>query len=259
VLADVDRLTQAILNLVSNAVKFAPRGTSVTVTARPDTNMMQFSVADQGPGISPDDVALLFQRFQQLDSSATRKAGGTGLGLAITKGIVTEHGGEIDVESVFGAGATFRFTIPLVDAVAVDDGPVVPRVPGGPPVVLVAEDDAEARMVMRETLQRHGFEVVEAADGRQALEAARRYAPDLIVLDLRMPAVHGRDVIRILRKQSTTTSVPIVVVSGSASERQSLESLVLGANVFLTKPADTDALIGDINRLLRRPGPADRS
>jgi DNA-binding response OmpR family regulator len=106
--------------------------------------------------------------------------------------------------------------------------------------------------VMRQTLERRGFVVVEAADGRQALEAARRHVPDLIVLDLRMPAVHGRDVIRILRKHVATANVPIVVVSGSASERQSLESLVLGANVFLTKPANTEGLVADINRLLSR-------
>ncbi|HWI19188.1 MAG TPA: response regulator, partial [Vicinamibacterales bacterium] len=137
--------------------------------------------------------------------------------------------------------------------------PAIPRAPGGPPVILVAEDDADARAVMRQTLERRGFGVIEAADGRQALEAARRSAPDLIVLDLRMPAVHGRDVIRILRKQAATATVPIVVVSGSASERQSLESLVLGANVFLTKPANTDGLVADIHRLLSRNGPEERS
>jgi signal transduction histidine kinase/ActR/RegA family two-component response regulator len=258
VLADVDRLTQAILNLISNAVKFAPRGSTVTVSAVATDDMMEFRVTDQGPGISEEDAARLFQRFQQLDSTATRKAGGTGLGLAITKGIVIEHGGEIGVDSVLGEGATFKFTIPLVESL-VPVTPAAPRAPGGPPLILVAEDDPDARLVMRQTLQRHGFEVIEAADGRHALAAARRYTFDLIVLDLRMPAVHGRDVIRILRKHPATVTVPIVVVSGSASERQSLESLVLGANVFLTKPADPGGLVSDINRLLQRREAEDRS
>ena len=258
VLADVDRLTQAILNLISNAVKFAPRGSAVTIAAAVRGDLMEFSVSDQGPGISAEDAARLFQRFQQLDSTATRKAGGTGLGLAITKGIVSEHGGEIAVHSEPGQGARFAFTIPLVESL-MPDTTVVTRAPGGPPVILVAEDDADMRGVMRQTLERRGFVVIEAADGREALDAARRQAPDLIVLDLRMPAVHGRDVIRILRKQATTAAVPIVVVSGSASERQSLESLVLGANVFLTKPANSEALVADINRLLSRSGPEERS
>jgi PAS domain S-box-containing protein len=258
VLADSDRLTQALVNLISNAVKFAPRQSTVTVSATPGGAMMRFSVSDQGPGISAEDEARLFQRFQQLDSTATRKAGGTGLGLAITKGIVTEHGGQIGVDSVVGQGATFWFTVPLVDFPVAAAAPPA-RPPGGPPLILVAEDDPEARLVMRQTLLRRGFLVVEAADGRQALEVARRETPDLIVLDLKMPTVHGRDVIRILRKNVSTATVPIVVVSGSASERQSLESLVLGANVFLTKPADADGLVGDINRLLSRSGPEARS
>lgn len=259
VLADLDRLTQVLVNLVSNAVKFSPRGSAITIGARPLGDMLEFSVTDHGPGIPADDIARLFQRFQQLDSTATRKAGGTGLGLAIAKGIVTEHGGEIDVDSEPGRGTTFRFTIPLLDASTTAPIVAEPRPPGGAPRILLAEDDTEARMVMRQTLERRGFEVLEAADGRQAIDAARRSRPDLLVLDLRMPGVHGRDVIRILRKHAATSTLPIVVVSGSASERQSLESLVLGANVFLAKPADTDALVADINRLLRRTPPEVRS
>lgn len=255
--ADSDRLTQALVNLISNAIKFAPRGSAVTVSAQPDgSSMMRFAVSDQGVGISAEDIGRLFKRFQQLDSTATRKAGGTGLGLAITKGIVNEHGGDIAVQSVVGQGATFSFTIPLEEWIP-DAGSLAPtpRAEGAPPLILVAEDDPDARVVMRQTLERNGFEVLEASDGRQAIDLARRQPPDLLVLDLRMPAVHGRDVIRVLRKHETTAAIPIVVVSGSASERQSLESLVLGANVFLTKPADSNALVEVISRLLRRTGP----
>lgn len=260
VMADLDRLTQALVNLVSNAVKFAPRGSAITIGAAAEGGMVRFSVTDRGPGISADDIARLFQRFQQLDATATRKAGGTGLGLAITKGIVHEHGGEIRVESEVGAGATFSVTVPLaMGSGAAPDLPPPAKAAGGPPTILVAEDDAEARMVMCRTLERAGFRVVEAADGRQAIEAARRDPPDLVVLDLRMPGVHGHDVIRVLRKHRGTAAVPIVVVSGSVSERQSLESLVLGANIFLTKPADTTALVDDITRLLQRSAPEARS
>ncbi|OFW04317.1 MAG: hypothetical protein A3I61_10090 [Acidobacteria bacterium RIFCSPLOWO2_02_FULL_68_18] len=118
--------------------------------------------------------------------------------------------------------------------------------------ILVADDDADARAVLRKVLERHGFQVIEAADGAEALDLASRQRPDLVVLDLRMPRVHGHDVIRTLRLDAATAGVPIVVLSGSGGERQSLYSLVLGANAFMTKPTEPSALVREIDRLIRR-------
>jgi PAS domain S-box-containing protein len=118
--------------------------------------------------------------------------------------------------------------------------------------VLVADDDAEVRMVLRKTLERHGFQVVEAMDGKEALALTIQHPIDLLLLDLNMPEVHGYDVIRALRRRETTAQLPIIVLSGSVGERHSLESLVLGANVFVTKPADADALVREVDRLVRR-------
>ena len=118
--------------------------------------------------------------------------------------------------------------------------------------VLVADDDADLRLVIRETLARHGFRVIEAADGREAIDIAAREIPDLVLLDLHMPRVHGHDVIRVLRKNVVSAHIPIIVLSGSGGERHSLESLVLGANVFLAKPAEPHELIREIDRLLRQ-------
>ena len=118
--------------------------------------------------------------------------------------------------------------------------------------VLVADDDEDVRLVLRKTLERHGFRVLEAADGKEALALAARHTVDLALLDLNMPQVHGYDVIRALRKREATAHLPIIVLSGSVGARHSLESLVIGANVFLTKPTDHEALVREVDRLLRR-------
>ena len=112
VMGDADRLTQALVNLLSNAVKFAPAHSTVTIDARDDGASVVVSVRDQGRGIAPDDAARLFQKFQQLDSSGSRRVGGTGLGLVITKAIVEEHGGRVWVESGVGRGSTFSMALP---------------------------------------------------------------------------------------------------------------------------------------------------
>ncbi len=112
VMGDGDRLTQALVNLLSNAVKFAPAGSTITIDAHEDDTSVVLSVRDQGPGIAPHDAARLFQKFQQLDSSGSRRVGGTGLGLAITKAIVEEHGGRVWVESTAGRGSTFSMALP---------------------------------------------------------------------------------------------------------------------------------------------------
>jgi signal transduction histidine kinase len=112
VMADADRLTQAVINLLSNAVKFAPPNSTVTVDGHHDEAFVVLHVRDRGPGITPENIPRLFQRFQQLDGSGARRVGGTGLGLVITKAIVEQHGGTISVESTIGQGSTFSIALP---------------------------------------------------------------------------------------------------------------------------------------------------
>jgi two-component system sensor histidine kinase RpfC len=109
---DSNHLRQILVNLLSNAIKFAPSGSEVRIAAREDGGFVEIAVSDRGAGIAPDDIARLFQKFQQLDSSETRRVGGTGLGLTITKGIIEEHGGSISVQSTPGAGTTFIIRVP---------------------------------------------------------------------------------------------------------------------------------------------------
>jgi signal transduction histidine kinase len=110
---DLDRVIQVLVNLLSNALKVAPPRSEVTLTARrADGGFVAFSVTDQGRGIEPDKIGLLFQKFQQLDGANTRKARGTGLGLAIVKALVEMQGGQVSVESAVGHGSTFTVTVP---------------------------------------------------------------------------------------------------------------------------------------------------
>ncbi len=115
VTGDADRLTQAVINLLSNAVKYAPPRSAVTVTGRDDGDFVALSVTDRGPGIAPEDIDRLFQKFQRLESLAARGVSGTGLGLVITKAIVEQHGGRIQVESAIGRGSTFSIILPRED------------------------------------------------------------------------------------------------------------------------------------------------
>jgi len=118
VYVDPDRILQALLNLLSNAAKFAPSGTAVEVAVTRDGDkFVRFSVTDHGSGIPPEQMNRLFRRFQQLDASTTRRTAGTDLGLAITKALVEEHGGRIDVTSAEGTGSTFSFTAPIADPI----------------------------------------------------------------------------------------------------------------------------------------------
>jgi DNA-binding response OmpR family regulator len=118
--------------------------------------------------------------------------------------------------------------------------------------VMVADDDAEVRHVLGEALQRQGCRVVQAEDGRDALEKLAHETFDLVVVDLDMPHVHGHDIIRALRDPAAPRRVPIIVLSGSGTEQQTMQSLVLGANVFMSKPPDARALAREVARLLSR-------
>ena len=170
---DGRRLTQVVINLVGNAIKFTDAG-EVVITARATDGSFHLSVRDTGPGISAADQAKLFQEFQQADNAITRKKGGTGLGLAISKRIVEMHGGKIWVESQVGQGSTFSFTVPVRVAQQVADG-MSKR-------ILVVEDQEDNRQIIRDMLSATDYEITEAESGEAALAAvantAARSYPD---------------------------------------------------------------------------------
>ena len=255
VMVDPDRIVQALVNLLSNAVKFAPQGSTVTVTAADSENLVTLTVSDQGEGIAPENLNRLFKKFQQVDSSSSRRTGGTGLGLAITKALVEQHGGRIYVDSEVNKGTRFSFTLPAAtpeEASAVSLAPVAANQDGSARLkvrrVLVVDDDDDFRALIRTQLQNAGYQVLDARDVASALHIARTVRPDIITVDLLMPGLDGWELIERLRSEDSLAGIPVVVVSGgpdaTASPRRP-EGIAI-----VTKGEGLDHLLREISRSL---------
>jgi adenylate cyclase len=244
--SDVTRLRQIMLNLVSNACKFTDRGTVTLALARArddGEDWLELSVTDTGIGITPEQIAKLFQEFSQADSSTTRKYGGTGLGLAITDRLCRMMGGSITVDSEPGRGTRFSVRLPMRGVEPEPDVALVADSAIGKPVpapartnrVLVIDDDATVRDLMRRVLSREGFDVVTASDGAEGLALARELKPSVITLDVRMGAMDGWSVLQAIRGDVVLADIPVVMLT-IVDEKQ--RGFALGASAYLTKPVD---------------------
>ncbi|GAB4447327.1 MAG: hypothetical protein OHK0015_51320 [Chloroflexi bacterium OHK40] len=243
VLADRDRSVQILVNLLSNAIKFSPPGQRVVISAHSEGSTVSFSIQDWGRGIAPEDQARIFQKFQQIDSSATRDVGGTGLGLAISKALVEEQGGRMWLETRPGHGSTFSFSLPAM--IREDHGAEATA------HVLVVDDDPYVRPVLVRLLQRHGLHVSAADDGYVALAAAAEQQPDLILLDLKMPGLGGLEVLRRLKARPETASIPVIILTANdLDEPARQQGRELGAQDYLEKPIAYERLIGAIDAVL---------
>jgi len=249
VLADERRLRQVLLNLLGNAIKFTDNGT-VTLRASAEPNgptqvRLRLEVEDTGVGMRPDDLARIFEPFEQVGDEQ-RRSEGTGLGLAITRALVNDMGGQVHVSSEFGRGTRFRVELPMQLAqqpeAASRRAPGVARYQGPQRRVLVADDVAANRALMCDFLTNAGFAVMQASDGSQVLEIARSFRPDLILMDSMMPSVDGAEATRQLRRDADLGAVPVIAVSATASAEHRAACLRAGVNVFLAKPVSLEAL-----------------
>ena len=253
VMVDQDRIVQALVNLLSNAVKFAPAGSTITIAAMAGDQTITVSVADEGEGIAPENLSRLFRKFQQVDSSSSRRKGGTGLGLAITKAIVEQHGGRILVDSELNKGTRFSITLPAATPEeAAGVAPVATNLDGSASLhvrrVLIVDDDDDFRELMRRQLQYSGYVVFDARDAASALQIARTAAPDVITVDLLMPGIDGWNFIEKLRQEEGLAGIPIVVVSGAADAKTSGKRPIDVSVV--TKGEGTDRLLREISLAL---------
>jgi PAS domain S-box-containing protein len=249
---DPDRLRQVLLNLVGNAVKFTAEG-SVTLTLAYDElrQRLRADVADTGPGVAFEHQARLFQRFSQVDGSLTRSKGGTGLGLAICKGLVEAMGGAIGVVSEAGAGSRFWFEIsaPRRADPAVDnaDGASDMTFPGVR--VLVADDHATNRELVRLFLTAIGAEVTEARDGREAVDLAAQWPYDVILMDLRMPGLDGYEACAEIRTgNGPNETTPILAFSADAESEGEEKLASQGFDGAVAKPIEAGLLIAAVAR-----------
>ncbi|CAN7702972.1 ATP-binding protein [Pseudoduganella sp. LjRoot289] len=252
IMADGAKLRQVLLNLLSNAVKFTRRG-KVTLSVRGnagagrgDTVRLRFAVADTGPGIAEDDQRRIFQPFVQAANGSGQS--GTGLGLTISREYVQLMGGDLQLQSAPGEGSTFSFTLEVAQLAAVlSPGLARERVASLPEsergkTILVVDDNADGRQLLRSLLTPLGFAVHEARDGVEGQERIAELQPDLVLMDWRMPRMDGLALTRLIRQQAGLRQPRIVILTASAFEEERREALQSGADDFLRKPLEQDAL-----------------
>ncbi len=249
------RLKQVLTNLCSNAVKFTERGRiavrALLLSRSPDRVSVAFDVEDSGIGLSPEQVARLFQPFTQADASTTRRYGGTGLGLAISRQLVGLMGGNLEVESALGRGSTF--TVALELDLADSPGSETPSPQAGsarqlPDLrglrVLVVEDNAVNQLLAVKLLERARATVSVAGNGRQAVEALAKSPTgfDAVLMDLQMPELDGYQATEAIRGRLGVRDLPIYAMSAHALAEEKARCFAVGMNGHLPKPIDVDAL-----------------
>jgi PAS domain S-box-containing protein len=262
--ADPDRIVQALTNLISNAIKFSSKGSKICVAAERKENQMLFKVQDEGQGIPPDKLGLLFERFQQLDSSDAREKGGSGLGLSISRSIIEQHNGKIWVESTVGKGSIFLFTLPLTPETQILAQPEATTEAQSAGKVLIIEDDPDLVNILKAMLQRHDIQLYIALTGEKGITLSKQLRPDMIVLDLGLPDMDGSAVVHALREDNTLRLIPLVVYTVRELDKQQQENLRLGETLFFTKsriPPDQfeEKIVQFVKRTLEHRGKTNAS
>lgn len=255
VLGDADKIRQVLMNFVSNAIKFTRDGT-VHIEAEPldDAAQVELRVRDTGEGIAPGDLERIFQDFEMLDSSYGRKPG-TGLGLGISRRLAALMGGAIGVESRLHEGSLFWLRVPLQEAPQTDEAPGPAAAPeaSAPLSVLIVEDNDINRAILREMLEACGHRVRAACDGRAGVDAAAAERFDVILMDISMPVMNGREAARAIRAGSgASCGARIVAVTAHALPEELDAFRAAGMDAVLIKPIDRDAL----RRILSGAAPA---
>jgi signal transduction histidine kinase len=252
IVIDDARLSQVFNNLISNAIKFTEKG-QISFGYTLNKRHIQFFVRDTGIGISPDKIELIFARFGQDNASKVAHPSGTGLGLSISKSLVQLMGGEMWVESTVGKGSVFYFTLPLVEgSVQEKEVPISNKsYDWSEKQVLVAEDEELNWMFIREMFKTTGAEVKRAKNGQEVVKMAKESAPDVILMDLKMPVLDGIEATRRIRK--INADVPIIAQTAFVMAEEKTESLQAGCNHFLTKPLDRTILMEIIDSYFRKP------
>jgi DNA-binding response OmpR family regulator/nitrogen-specific signal transduction histidine kinase len=283
---DREKLEKIVNNLMSNALKFTVEGGRVNAQltllsllsskrARSEAGeMLRIAISDTGPGIAPEHLPYIFDRFYRVDE--THRTEGTGIGLALTKELVELHHGSIAVESTQDKGSVFTVTLPIQrsayapdeiteSASRIDDhkygesegpsgepGPVPGATPaGGKPIVLVVEDNADLRAYIREYLLTE-YAVCEAGHGKEGYVRALDLVPDLVISDVMMPEMDGMELCRALKKDLRTSHVPVILLTARAGTDSKIEGLEVGADDYVTKPFDSKELLARVRNLIEQ-------
>ncbi len=255
---DEGKLRQMLINLLDNAIKFTQNG-AVTLDVRPEalpqaehtTQILHFAVKDNGPGLSQEEQALLFQPFEQAANKRSQPQQGAGLGLAISRQFAQMLGGDLNVVSVPAQGSVFTLTLPVV---IVTEAALTParqaiKLKSNQPNyrMLIADDDEASRILMLDLLSPFGFELRIAADGWQTLEIWEAWHPHLIWMDLRMPTLNGHEVARLIKAKADGQTTKIIALTASAFDEERQHALQEGCDDFLQKPFRSSEIFNKLN------------
>jgi PAS domain S-box-containing protein len=249
---DAGRLEQCVWNFLSNAIKFTPQGGAVTVTLGRSDSHVEITVSDNGIGIRPEFLPHVFERFKQAEAGE-RRSTGLGLGLAIVKQIVELHGGTVRADSAGeGQGATFSIVLP-VRALRASTAPPSP----GPErrgslkglTVLLVEDDADNREILKALLETHHAEVWPATSAAQALEILEQQRPSILVSDIGLPEMDGYGLIRRIRATSGAERIPAIALTAHASATDRTKAMRAGYQAHIAKPVEPAELVATVAAL----------
>jgi two-component system, chemotaxis family, CheB/CheR fusion protein len=253
IVVEVDpvRITQAIANLLTNAIKYTPPGGLIRLRVRLEGQFLSIVVRDNGIGLTPQAMQKVFDMFTRIESHVARSEGGLGIGLSLAKGLVRLHGGRLEVHSA-GPGEGSEFTICLPRSLIVDRLPQSPRQLEEPAAatlplrILVADDNQDAAESLRMLLTLSGHDVALAHTGAKALQMARDLRPDVSVFDIGMPDLSGYELAERIRREAWGKDMTLIAITGWGQDSDKRRALASGFNHHLTKPCDPDQL----NRLL---------
>ena len=258
---DPTRVRQCVSNLVSNAIKFTSKGrVEISLSSkRLETNdhMVVVEVSDTGMGMAEETVGKLFSVFTQADGATTRKFGGSGLGLAISRQLARMMGGDITVTSEPGKGSTFRFTFRAHEAAAAtpSPGPSPSRIPEPSRKslrgmrVLLTDDNAINRQVIKLFLAPQGCDIVEATNGKEALDLLAQHDFDIVLLDVHMPVMDGKEAIQRMRAEPRWKNMPVIALTADAMSGDREKYIALGMTDYVSKPVDQRELIAKMHQV----------
>ncbi|RZL04359.1 MAG: PAS domain S-box protein [Rubrivivax sp.] len=248
VYADVTRLIQIVSNLLNNAAKYTPEGGRIILTALESNRQAVISIQDTGTGIPADMLPRVFDMFTQVDRALERAQGGLGIGLALVRKLVEMHGGSVQARSPgLGNGSTFEVKLPALASATVQEPARVEERPPAAPArtghnVLVVDDNLDSAESLSTMLALMGYQTQTAHDGVAAVEAARAFLPDVVMLDIGLPLLTGHEVARRIRAQPWGQTMLLVALTGWGQEEDRRKSQDAGFNHHMVKPVDLDAL-----------------
>jgi len=249
---DKGKVTQVLINLLGNAVKFTDKGYVELGVSAPDKDTLKFDVTDSGIGMSQSDLQIIFEEFRQIDGTSTRKYGGTGLGLTICKKIADLLEGTITVQSEVGKGSVFSLNIPLKVVEIRSEKSEEPKVnvdiliKNRQHPILIIDDDPEIRYTIGQYLISRGYEVVYAEDGEQGMEKAIKIQPFAITLDIMLPKKDGWNILKDFKEHPATRDIPVILISVMGDKNLGYG---LGAFEYFVKPISSDKLLTAFTKL----------